>query len=168
MFQNLKKGSLVYVFDNREKPTYYTAVIKDVSTPYIPPQKPGQFSPMQQFINITIENNEPWGVPMLADIVSKDGLTVATSREGLKSTITEAQQLSRDIVESYDRHKANLDTYNEILLQLDPEAARSRELEAENRELRNLLAGINERLSKIPTAEELRSLTKAETPTKTK
>ena len=168
MFQNLKKGSLVYVFDNREKPKYYTAVVTDVSAPYFPPPKQGQFTPTQQFINITIDGNEPWGVPLLADIVSKDGLTVATSREGLKPTITEAQQLSRDIVESYDRHKANLEMYDEILLQLDPEAARTKELEAENRELRNLLAGINERLSKIPTAEELRSLTKTETPAKTK
>ena len=55
MFQNLKKGSLVYVFDNREQPKFYTANVKDVSAPYIPPQKPGQFSPMQQFINISIE-----------------------------------------------------------------------------------------------------------------
>jgi hypothetical protein len=168
MFQNLKKGSLVYVFDNREKPKYYTAVVKDVSAPYFPPLKQGQFTPAQQFINITIDGNEPWGVPLLADIVSKDGLTVASSREGLKPTIIEAQQLSRDIVESYPRHKENLETYDEILLQLDPEAARTKELEAENRELRNLLAGINERLSKIPTTEELKNLTKTETPAKTK
>ena len=131
MFQNLKKGSLVYVFDNREQPKFYTANVKDVSAPYIPPQKPGQFSPMQQFINISIEGNEPWGVPMLADIVSKDGLTVATTREVLKPTIME-------------------------------------ELEAENRELRKMLADMNERLSQIPTAEELRSLVKSEPPAKTK
>ena len=158
MFQNLKKGSLVYVFDNREQPKFYTANVKDVSAPYIPPQKPGQFSPMQQFINISIEGNEPWGVPMLADIVSKDGLTVATTREVLKPTIMEAQQASRDIVESFDRHKANLKVYDEILMQL----------EAENRELRKMLADMNERLSQIPTAEELRSLVKSEPPAKTK
>ena len=168
MFQNLRKGSLVYVFDNREQPKFYTANVKDVSAPYFPPQKPGQFSPMPQFINISIEGNEPWGVPMQADIVSKDGLTVATTREELKPTIMEAQQASRDIVESFDRHKANLKVYDEILMQLDPEAARSKELEAENRELRKMLADMNERLSQIPTAEELRSLVKSEPPAKTK
>ena len=168
MFQNLRKGSLVYVFDNREQPKFYTANVKDVSAPYFPPQKPGQFSPMPQFINISIEGNEPWGVPMQADIVSKDGLTVATTREVLKPTIMEAQQASRDIVESFDRHKANLKVYDEILMQLDPEAARSKELEAENRELRKMLADMNERLSQIPTAEELRSLVKSEPPAKTK
>lgn len=168
MFQNLKKGSLVYVFDNREKPKYYTAVVKDVSAPYFPPLKQGQFTPTQQFINITIDGNEPWGVPMLADIVSKDGLTVATSREGLKPTIVEAQQMSREIVESYDQHKVNLETYDEIMLQLDPEAARSKELESENRELRRMLADMNERMSKVPTMDELRSLLKAETTAKTK
>lgn len=168
MFQNLKKGSLVYVFDNREQPKFYTANVKDVSAPYIPPQKPGQFSPMQQFINISIEGNEPWGVPMLADIVSKDGLTVATTRDGLKPTIMEAQQMSRDIVESYEKHKANLEIYDSILMQLDPEAARTKELESENRELRRMIADMNERISKIPTAEELRSLVKSEPPAKTK
>ena len=160
MFQNLRKGSLVYVFDNREQPKFYTANVKDVSAPYFPP--------MPQFINISIEGNEPWGVPMQADIVSKDGLTVATTREVLKPTIMEAQQASRDIVESFDRHKANLKVYDEILMQLDPEAARSKELEAENRELRKMLADMNERLSQIPTAEELRSLVKSEPPAKTK
>ena len=71
-------------------------------------------------------------------------------------------------MESFDRHKANLKVYDEILMQLDPEAARSKELEAENRELRKMLADMNERLSQIPTAEELRSLDKSEPPAKTK
>lgn len=93
MFQNLRKGSLVYVFDNREQPKFYTANVKDVSAPYFPPQKPGQFSPMPQFINISIEGNEPWGVPMQADIVSKDGLTVATTREVLKPFVHVSEHL---------------------------------------------------------------------------
>ena len=46
--------------------------------------------------------------------------------------------------------------------------ARLKELEAENRELRKMLADMNERLSQIPTAEELRSLVKSEPPAKTK
>lgn len=113
-------------------------------------------------------NRGSWGVPMLADIVSKDGLTVATTRDGLKPTIMEAQQMSRDIVESYEKHKANLEIYDSILMQLDPEAARTKELESENRELRRMIADMNERISKIPTAEELRSLVKTEAPAKTK
>lgn len=168
MFQNLKKGSFVYVFDNRDKPKYYTAVVKEVSAPYFPPPKQGQFTPTQQFINITIDGNEPWGLPMLADIVSKDDLTISTSKDSLKPTIYEAKRVSEDIVQSFDLHKANIEVYDNILLQLDPEAARTKELEAENRELRNLLVGINERLNKIPTVDELKNLNKNETPTKTK
>ena len=80
----------------------------------------------------------------------------------------EAQQMSRDIVESYEKHKANLEIYDSILMQLDPEAARTKELESENRELRRMIADMNERISKIPTAEELRSLVKTEAPAKTK
>ena len=53
-------------------------------------------------------------------------------------------------------------------MQLDPEAARTKELESENRELRRMIADMNERISKIPTAEELRSLVKTEAPAKTK
>ena len=65
MFSDIHKGSIVHVFDTRETPRYYTAMVKEVSQPYIP-QRPNtpQWTPlpMQQYVNITIDGSEPWGV----------------------------------------------------------------------------------------------------------
>ena len=165
MFQNLRKGSSVYVLDTRETPKFYVATIKDVGMPYYPQPNPGQLAPFQQqYINITIEGNEPWGVPVNLDVVSKDGLTVSMTRDGLMPAITAAQKESSDIINSYDRHKANLAAYDQILKDLDPSYAKTREQDEEIKRLNNELAEIKSLMKAVPSLNDIKSLLKPETP----
>ncbi len=155
MFQSLRKGSLVYVLDTRETPKFYTATVKDVSVPYYPQPKPGQFNPIQQqFINITIENNEPWGVPVNMDVVSKDGLTVSMTREGLMPAITAGQKESSDIVNSCEKHKTNLEAYEQIIKDLDPSYAKAQEQEEQ---IKKLYEEIAELKNRIPSIDDIKN-----------
>lgn len=158
MFANLRKGSKVYVLDTRDTPRFYTAEVKDVSQPYYPQMQPGQFSaiPGQQFVNINIDGSVPWGVPVNLDTVTKDGLTVSMTRDGLMPAITAAQQESQNIVNSYDKHKANLVAYEQILKDIDPMYARSVEQDAEIQRLQEIIAEQNARIKQLPTMDDFK------------
>ncbi len=153
MFSDLKKGSLVHVLDLRDTPKYYTATVQEVSAPYFPAPKPGMFNPVpgQQYININIDGSEPWGVPANNSVVSRDKLTVSMTRDGLLPALTAAQKESTDIVQSYERHKSALAAYEEITRQLDPSYAASK---AQDDRIR----GLEERIEKIPTLEDIKAL----------
>lgn len=159
MFQNLRKGSSVYVLDTRETPKFYTATVKDVGMPYYPQPTPGQLAPFQQqYINITIDGNEPWGVPVNLDVVSKDGLTVSMTRDGLMPAITAAQRESSDIISSYDRHKANIAAYDQILKDLDPTYAKSQAQDEEIKRLNSELSEIKNIIRSVPSLEDIKGL----------
>lgn len=162
MFSEIQKGSVVYVLDKRgETPKYYTAPVKEVSQPYIPnpqqlPYRSGQFSPLstQQYVNITVEGNAPWGVPANLSVVTQDGLTVSMSREDLKTAVVAAQQESKAIVDSYEKHKAYITAYEAILRELDPAKAQ----EAEMQTMREEMAILRSQLSSIPKLEDIKAL----------
>lgn len=151
---------MVYVLDGRDTPKYYTATVKDVSAPYFPQQKPGTFNPMpmQQFINISIDGNEPWGVPINLYVVSKDGLTVSMTRDGLMPTITAGHQDCINAINSFERNKTNLAAYEQILKDIDPGYAKTKEQEEEIKRLNGLVESLTARLEKIPTADDIKSL----------
>ena len=168
MFQNLKKGSSVYVLDTRETPKFYVATVKEVGMPYYPQPTPGQLTPFQQqYINIVLDNNESWGVRANMDVESKGGLTVSMTREGLMPAITACQKESSDIINSFDRHKANLSAYDQILKDLDPSYAKTREQDEEIKRLNSELTEIKNLMKAVPSLNDIKSLLKPET-TKTK
>ena len=165
MFLNLRKGSSVYVLDTRDTPKVYVATVKEIGIPYYPQPTPGQLTPFQQqYINIVLDNNESWGVRTNMDVESKDGLTVSMTREGLMPAITAAQKESTDIINSFDRHKANLAAYDQILKELDPSYAKTREQDEEIKRLNKELADLKGLIKSVPTLNDIKSLLKPETP----
>ncbi len=161
MFSEIQKGSTVYVLDTRDTPKYYTAKVKEVSQPYVPQRtNPQQWNPaaFQQYVNITIDGNEPWGVPTNLNVVTKDGLTVSTTIEDIKTAVSAAQQESTTVVNSYEKHKANLAAYEEIIRQLDPGYAQAQAQETEIKGLKSKLAAIEEKLGAVPTLSDIKTL----------
>lgn len=53
-------------------------------------------------------------------MVTKDGLTVTTSRERLIDAINAAKQQSQSVVDSYEKHKANLEVFDQIMREVNP------------------------------------------------
>lgn len=66
-------------------------------------------------------------------MVTKDGLTVTTSRERLIDAINAAKQQSQSVVDSYEKHKANLEVFDQIMREVNPayagQAQRDKELQ---------------------------------------
>ncbi len=117
MFANLTKGSCIYVLDMRDTPKYYMATLDEAPQPYFP--APGNFPPAQPSVSFPV-GDQKWVVPVNADMVTKDGLTVTTTRERLIDAVNAARQQSQNVVDSYDRHKANLEIFDQIMREISP------------------------------------------------
>lgn len=100
MFANLTKGAPVYVLDMRGTPKYYMATLEEAPQPYFP--APGNFPPAQPSVSFPV-GDQKWVVPVNADMVTKDGLTVTTSRERLIDAINAAKQQSQSVVDSLEK-----------------------------------------------------------------
>lgn len=171
MFANLTKGSSVFVLDTRDIPRCYKAVVKEISQPFTRPANPAQpnFMPPQLFVRLTTDNNETWEVPTSMKWVSKEGLTIAMEREDILSAVNVAKQDSIQIVNSYERHKKNIEMYEQILREFDPSYAATKERDAEIQRLNNVVNDLSQRLSKVPTLDDLKNLlSKEPASTKTK
>lgn len=159
MFQNLKKGSLVYVLDTREMPKFYTESVKEVGMPYYPQPSPGQLAPFQQqYINITIGDRAPWGIPVNTDVATNEGITISMTREGLMPTVTAAQKQSMDIVNSFEQHKNYLAAYENILQELDPSFAKTKKQDEEINRLNKEIAQLKDIMAKVPSLEDIEEL----------
>ncbi len=69
-------------------------------------------------------------------MVTKDGLTVTTSRERLIDAINAAKQQSQSVVDSYEKHKANLEVFDQIMREVNPAYAGQAQRDKELQELR--------------------------------
>ena len=96
---------------------------------------PGNFPPAQPSVSFPV-GDQKWVVPVNADMVTKDGLTVTTSRERLIDAISAAKQQSQSIVDSYEKHKANLEVFDQIMREVNPAYAGQAQRDKELQELR--------------------------------
>ena len=123
----------MYVLDLRGTPKYYMATLEEAPQPYFP--APGNFPPSQPSVSFPI-GDQKWVVPVNADMVTKDGLTVTTSRERLIDAINAAKQQSQSVVDSYEKHKANLEVFDQIMREVNPAYAGQAQRDKELQELR--------------------------------
>ena len=90
--------------------------------------------------------------------------TSVDSTSASSASIRAAQKESTDIINSFDRHKANLAAYDQILKELDPSYAKTREQDEEIKRLNKELADLKGLIKSVPTLNDIKSLLKPETP----
>ena len=123
MFSNLSQNSILYVLDMSGSPKVLSGPIERVT---MPRPKYNSFNPnMEMVVDITAtvngERREFKGVPnsSIADFGS-DSFVLAESRDALSSYINAMLQNSRGILNSVDKHRKLIDSYEEALQELNP------------------------------------------------
>lgn len=165
MFANLTKGAPVYVLDLRGTPKYYMATLEEAPQPYFP--APGNFPPSQPSVSFPI-GDQKWVVPVNADMVTKDGLTVTTTRERLIDAVNAARQQSQNVVDSYERHKANLELFDQIMREISPAYAGQAQRDEDMQKLREEVGQLRQMQTEfLSMKSSLDAFLKSQTPSKT-
>ena len=142
MFANLTKGAPVYVLDLRGTPKYYMATLEEAPQPYFP--APGNFPPSQPSVSFPI-GDQKWVVPVNA-----------------------ARQQSQNVVDSYERHKANLELFDQIMREISPAYAGQAQRDEDMQKLREEVGQLRQMQAEfLSMKSSLDAFLKSQTPSKT-
>ena len=135
MFSTLRQGSTLYILDKGKELTLKTGNIDTVSVPkpmyktYNPAVSFG--TNMQMVVDITVNVGDQKiqfeGVPSNLSIHSNGNTVIADNREAMISEVDGMLQNSKNILDSVDKHKANIVACENILKELNPIYARESE-----------------------------------------
>lgn len=168
MFKELRKGSLVYVLNTSDIPHYYTGIVSSVSDPYFPQLQPGQFNPLQQqYVNISVNVNgvteQYQQLPVNSVITTNGNVTVSCSQDALSNEVNALLRTSNDVINSIDKHRMIAEKCEDILKDLNPQYAQSKEQEEKIQKLEAELAGIKKQLGGLDRIEQLLLESKSQT-----
>lgn len=149
MFSNLTPNSILYVLDLNSSPKVLSGPVEFVS---IPRPKYNTFNPnLEMLVDITAtiagERREFKGVPNTSIANFGDSAFIlAENRDALNSYITSMLQNSRSILDSVDKHKKLVESYEEALSELNPS------VKADNKaitDLQSQIAVLQESMQKL-------------------
>ena len=125
MFSTLRKGATVYILDRSADPTVNVGYIENVSTPH--PMYPTY---MQTVVDITMRignEKKEFSVPSTLTIHSYGDYTISESKEAMIQEVDALLQDSKNVINSVDKHKKSIESYESILKELNPVYAKESE-----------------------------------------
>lgn len=156
MFSTLRKGSSVYILDRTNTPEVKVGYVENVSMPrpmyptYNPSVSLGTNMSQVVDMKIRIDNDtKEFCVPSTLSIHSYGDYTLSENKEGMISEVDSLLQTSKDIINSIDKHKANITAYEDILKSLNPIYAKEQERDTAISTLSSRVDGIQDSLDRL-------------------
>ena len=156
MFSTLRKGSSIYILDRTSTPEVKVGYVENVSMPrpmyptYNPSVSLG--TNMSQVVDITVRmdsETKEFCVPSNLNIHTYGDYTLSESKEAMISEVDSLLQNSKDIVNSVDKHKENITTYENILKTLNPVYAKEQERDSAITNLSSRVDNIQDSLDRL-------------------
>lgn len=156
MFSSLSQNSILYVLDIKGDSKILSGPIDRVS---IPRPKYSSFNPNMEMIvdiiaTIDGEKREFKGVPnsSIANF-ENNSFIIAESKEAMCSYINSMLQNSKRIIESVDKHKQLISTYEAALQELDPNIKANVEKDKAIQSLQEQMAELKQMLTTMTQRE---------------
>lgn len=155
MFSNLSRGSILYGLDNKDGVKLFTAAVDFVTPPY-PRNAQTTFGQLPEMVvdikvNIDGENKEFKQVPsnnVIADF-GPNTIVISDSKDSLIHYVKSLRQTSKNIIDSYQKHKALIPKYDDILSNLNPEHMNEAAVKDLKEQVNTLQAQLAEAISLI-------------------
>ena len=134
MFSTLRKGATIYILDRTSEPEVKVGYIDNVTMPrpmyptYNPAVSMG--TNMQTVVDLTVRvdnESKQFCVPSNLSIHTYGDYTLSENKEAMISEVDSLLQNSKDVLDSIDKHKANITAYEKILGELNPVYAKEQE-----------------------------------------
>ena len=156
MFSTLRKGATIYILDRSSEPEVKIGYIDNVTMPR--PMYP-TFNPaaslgtnMQTVVDITLrigEEKKEFSVPSNLSIHTYGDYTLSENKEAMISEVDSLLQNSKDVIDSVDKHKANIQAYEKILKGLNPVYAKEQERDSAISSLTQQVDSIQDSLNRL-------------------
>lgn len=152
MFSNLSQNSILYVLDLNSTPKVLSGPIERVT---VPRPKYNTFNPNMEmvvdiFATINGERREFKGVPngSIANF-GDTAFILAENKDALNSYVNAMLQNSKSIIDSVEKHKTLVTSYEEALAELNPALKADKEKDKAIQSLQNQMAELKDMLLSI-------------------
>lgn len=159
MFSNLSQNSIIYVLDNKTNKLSTGSVIS-ISLPRARNVVFGQT--METVVDITAmvdgEKREFKQVPSFNTTANfgPDAFILADGKESMNTYVSAALQNSRNIVNSVEKHKALMESYSEILQELNPALKADKEKDKIIQDLREQMSELKQMIMGMAQKETIK------------
>ena len=158
MFQNLRQNSPLYIFHKGDNPYMETAYIISVSPAKPKYGLPPTFGQQQDLVvdiqakvngNVVNYNSLPANMDIADTFNGVEGIIVSDNKEAMNSELISLKQKSIDSINSVEKHKQLLLSYEKILNDLNPEYAEKQQQQSEINMLKNQMKDVSATLSSL-------------------
>ena len=156
MFSTLRKGATIYILDRSSQPEVKIGYIDNVTVPrpmyptYNPAVSLG--TNMQTVVDLTVridDEKKEFCVPSNLSIHTYGDYTISENKEAMISEVDSLLQNSKDVLDSVDKHKAAIDSYENILKTLNPVYAKEQERDSTIDKLTQQVTGMQSTLNRL-------------------
>ena len=164
MFQSIRQNAQIYVLHKGDNPYMELGYVTGVSVPRPKYTVPATFNNQEMVVDITANingqnvsyKNLPANVDIADSFHNTTTVVVSMSKDAINAEINNLKQKSIDVLNSVDIHKRLIDSYDKIILDLNPEFADKQKQQDEINELKQQMSDLIKSVSALIGSGNLR------------
>ena len=152
MFSALNQGSLIYILDKTDRPTFKIGEVVSTTQPQLNlPYSNSNYGPIDLKVKIDRSIHEYNSIPSSNSIITYNSgkITLSETKQGLQSEVESILQNSKQILDNIDKYQNNITDCENILKQLNPQFAKDKERDDRLNNLEQRFDGVENKLDKL-------------------
>ena len=152
MFSALNQGSLIYILDKTDRPTFKIGEVVSTTQPQLNlPYGNSNYGPIDLKVKIDGSIHEYNSIPSSYSVITYNSgkITLSETKQGLQSEVESILQNSKQILDNIDTYKNNIIDCENILKQLNPQFAKDKERDDRLNNLEQRFDGVENKLDKL-------------------
>lgn len=151
MFSALRQGSILYILEKGQNPTFKIGQIVSITQPNYNSNFLVNGSTIDINVKVGDQNMDFKNVPSSQSVTSYNNVIITETKELMSNEVDNMLQNSKSIVDSVEYHNNIITSCENILKDLNPRFAKEKERDEDITNLKNKIGGIESKMDKILT-----------------
>lgn len=163
MFQSLRNNSKVFVLYKTDEPKMETGYVMSVSLPKPKYTIPATYGQQELVVDINVKigdtsatfNNLPASAEIADSYMGATNVVISMSKDAINAELQNLKQRSLDVIDSVAKHQRMVESYDNIILDLNPDFAEKQRQTDEINYLKEQLSAMAKNMEKLMEANNL-------------
>lgn len=151
MFSALRQGSVIYILEKGENPTFKVGQIVSITQPNYSNNFLMNGSTIDINVKVGDQNMDFKNVPSSQSTATYNNVIIAETKELMSNEVDNMLQSSKSIVDSVTYHNNVIASCENILKELNPRFAKEKERDEDINNLKDKMGGIESKMDQILT-----------------
>lgn len=151
MFSALRQGSIIYILEKGENPSFKTGQVVSITQPNYNNNFLMNGATIDISVKVGDQNMDFKNVPSSQSVTTYNNVIITETKELMSNEVDNMLQNSKSIVDSVTYHNHIITSCENILKDLNPRFAKEKERDEDISNLKNKIGGIESKMDKILT-----------------